>query len=80
MTGSPWITPKTTSQTRRRWVEEAVHSISLEGLELSAAGQFDAAEYVAGRISLAEMGRRARARYGVLEVGGQSVNEPGHHG
>lgn len=52
---------------RARWVEEAVHSARMEGLELAPEDAADAADYVAGRISIAEYGQRTRARYGVPE-------------
>lgn len=59
--------PSTTVAERARQVEEAVHSVRMEGLALSPAGAADAAEYVSGRITLDEYGRRTRARYGVPE-------------
>ncbi len=52
---------------RARRVEEAVHSLRMEGLDLAPEDAADAAEYVAGRISVDEYGRRTRARYGVPE-------------
>jgi hypothetical protein len=55
---------------RTRQVEEAVHSVRMEGLDLTLAGAADAEEYIAGRMSLDEYGRRTRDRYGVPhEVG-----------
>lgn len=59
--------PSTTEAERARQVEEAVYSVRMEGLDLSPAGAADAAEYVSGRITLDEYGRRTRARYGVPE-------------
>ena len=59
--------PSTTEAERARQVEEAVHSVRMEGLALSPAAAADAAEYVSGRITLDEYGRRTRARYGVPE-------------
>lgn len=68
MTQAARITPTSTTETARaRQVEEAVHSVRMEGLDLTPAGAADAAEYVAGRITLDEYGRRTRARYGVPE-------------
>jgi hypothetical protein len=68
MTQAARITsPSTTEAERARQVEEAVHSVRMEGLDLSPAAAADAAEYVAGRITLDEYGRRTRARYGVPE-------------
>ena len=58
----------TSEAVRARQVEEAVHSIRMEGLDLSPEGAADAADYVAGTISLDEYGRRTRARYGVPEM------------
>lgn len=59
--------PSTSEGERARQVEEAVHSVRMEGLALSPAAAADAAEYVSGRITLDEYGRRTRARYGVPE-------------
>lgn len=68
MTQAARITsPATTEAERARQVEEAVHSVRMEGLDLAPAGAADAAEYVSGRITLDEYGRRTRARYGVPE-------------
>lgn len=54
-----------TQAERRRRVDEAIHSGEMEGLAVSAAGQADAGEYVAGRIDSDELVARARARYGL---------------
>ncbi len=68
MTQAARITsPSTTEAERARQVEEAVHSVQMEGLDLAPADAADAAEYVAGRITLDEYGRRTRVRYGVPE-------------
>ena len=68
MTQAARITsPSTTEAERARQVEEAVHSVRMEGLALSPAAAADAGEYVSGRITLDEYGRRTRARYGVPE-------------
>ena len=68
---------------RARIIEEAVHSIEMEGLELAPVDAADAAEYVAGRITLDEYGRRTRARYGAAEPGrgsDQPVDRPAASG
>lgn len=68
MTQGARTSPTATSEAERaRQVEEAVHSVRMEGLDLAPADATDAAEYIAGRISLDEYGRRTRARYGVPE-------------
>lgn len=68
MTQAARITSSSTTEAERaRQVEEAVHSVRMEGLALSPAAAADAAEYVSGRITLDEYGRRTRARYGVPE-------------
>lgn len=50
---------------RARRVSESIHSIEMEGLSVSAAGQADAGEYIAGRIDSDEPVARARARHGL---------------
>ncbi len=55
----------TTEAERERRVAEAIHSGEMEGLHVSAAGQADAGEYIAGRIDSDELVARARARYGL---------------
>lgn len=68
MTQAARISSTSTSQAERaRQVEEAVHSVRMEGLDLAPADAADAAGYLAGTISLDEYGRRTRARYGVPE-------------
>ena len=68
MTQAARISSTSTSEAERaRQVEEAVHSVRMEGLDLAPADAADAAEYVAGRITLDEYGHRTRARYGVPE-------------
>lgn len=68
MTQAARISSTSTSEAERaRQVEEAVHSVRMEGLDLAPADAADAAEYVAGTITLDEYGRRTRARYGVPE-------------
>lgn len=84
------MTPATTAPMRvpgraerARIIEEAVHSIGMEGLELAAVDAADAAEYVAGRITLDEYGRRTRARYGASETGrgsGRTADGPAASG
>lgn len=56
-----------TATARARRVEEATHSVRMEGLDLAAADVADTAEYAAGAITLDEYGRRVRERYGVPE-------------
>lgn len=78
MTQAARISSTSTSEKERaRQVEEAVHSVRMEGLDLAPADAADAAEYVAGRISLDEYGRRTRARYGVPEEAEQGSSERG---
>jgi len=68
MTQAARITSTSRSEAERaRQVEEAVHSVRMEGLDLAPEDAADAAEYVAGRITLDEYGSRTRARYGVAE-------------
>lgn len=50
---------------RARQVDEAVHSIRMEGLDLAPEDAADAAAYAAGQLTLDEYGRRTRARYAV---------------
>lgn len=50
---------------RARSIAAAVHSVRMEGLDVSAEWQADAAEVVAGRIDADELVRRTRARYGL---------------
>ncbi len=58
-------TPTTDESERERRVAEAIHSGEMEGLTVSAAGQADAQEYIAGRIDSDELLARARARHGL---------------
>lgn len=77
MTQSARITSTTTSEAERaRQVEEAVHSVRMDGLDLAPEDAADAAEYVAGRISVDEYGSRTRARYGVPEEWGRGSGDP----
>ena len=48
---------------RERRVAEALHSIQMEGLHVSAAGRADAQEYIDGTIDSDQLVARARARY-----------------
>jgi len=74
MTQAARITSTSTSgAVRARQVEEAVHGVRMEGLDLAPE---DAAEYVAGTITLDEYGRRTRARYGVPEEWGRGSGDP----
>lgn len=50
---------------RARQVRDALHSVQMEGLDVTAEAAVDAADYVAGRITLDEYGDRTKARYGV---------------
>lgn len=78
MTQAARISATSTSEAERaRQVEEAVHSVRMEGLDLCPADAADAAEYVAGTISLDEYGRRTRARYGVPEEDERGGGERG---
>ena len=77
MTQAARITSPSTSEAERaRQVEEAVHSVRMEGLDLAPEDSADAAEYVAGRITLDEYGRRTRARYGVPEAAERGSGAP----
>lgn len=58
-------TTPTTEAERARRVAEAIHSVQMEGLDVSPAGRADAQEYIAGRIDSDELVARARARYGL---------------
>ncbi|MDO5644574.1 MAG: hypothetical protein Q4G21_02625 [Dermabacter sp.] len=58
-------TTATTEAERARRVAEAIHSVQMEGLDVSPAGRADAQEYIAGRIDSDELVARARARYGL---------------
>lgn len=55
----------TTREIRERWVAEAIHSVEMEGLSVSAETRADADEYIAGSISSGELVARVRARYGL---------------
>lgn len=61
----------TTAAVRARQVEEATHSVRMEGLDLAVDDAADTGEYAAGAITLDEYGRRVRARYGVSEEGSE---------
>jgi hypothetical protein len=77
MTKAARVTSTSTSEAERaRQVEEAVHSVRMEGLDLAPEDAADAAEYVAGRITLDEYGRRTRARYGVPEESQRGSGAP----
>lgn len=77
MTQAARIDSTSSEVERARQVEEAVHSVRMEGLDIAPSDASDVAEYVAGRISLDEYGRRTRARYGVPEEAVRS-DERGH--
>ncbi|WP_315915603.1 hypothetical protein [Arthrobacter sp. lap29] len=55
----------TMNEQRANWVNEAAHSMSLEGLEVSADYRADSQEYVAGKVTSDELVRKARARFGL---------------
>jgi hypothetical protein len=48
---------------RRRTVDEAEHTLQMEGFSIDEDSRSDASEYVAGAIDAGEMVRRARSRY-----------------
>ncbi|MHB8184552.1 MAG: antitoxin VbhA family protein [Dermatophilaceae bacterium] len=50
---------------RARRVAEAVHSVRMEGLDVTPEWEADAAEAIAGRISADDLVSRTRARYGI---------------
>lgn len=54
-----------TLETRTSWVEEANHSVYLEGLTVSAEYAEESQNYVAGKISADELVRITRERYGL---------------
>ncbi|WP_313811020.1 hypothetical protein [Glutamicibacter sp.] len=54
-----------TLETRTSWVEEANHSVYLEGLTVSAEYVEESQNYVAGKISADELVRITRERYGL---------------
>lgn len=77
MTQAARITSTSTSEAERaRQVEEAVHSVHMAGLDLAPEDAADAADYVAGTITLDEYGSRTRARYGVPEEWGGGSGDP----
>lgn len=50
---------------RQEWVNEASHSVYLEGLMVSSEFNADSKEYVAGEISADELVSMTRARFGL---------------
>jgi hypothetical protein len=50
---------------RARLVAEASHSLEMAGLTVTEATKADGADFIAGRIGAADLGSRARARYGL---------------
>lgn len=50
---------------RQDWVNEANHSVYLEGLMVSTEYSAASEEYVAGEISADELVRMTRARFGL---------------
>lgn len=55
----------TKTEQRSKWVNEAAHSMSLEGLEVSDDYRAESQEYVAGKVTSEELVRKARARFGL---------------
>ncbi|MCA0438469.1 MAG: hypothetical protein LCH98_18720 [Actinobacteria bacterium] len=53
------------AERRAAHVAAAVHDLRLEGLDISPEAEVDSREYVAGRIGVDELVRRARARAGL---------------
>jgi hypothetical protein len=51
---------------RVRTLADAEHSSAMEGLEPTPEFRADAAAYVEGEIDVDELGRRTRARYGIV--------------
>lgn len=51
---------------RARVVADAAHSSEMEGLASSAEYRADAAAFVEGEFDADELGRRTRARYGLV--------------
>lgn len=51
---------------RQDWVNEASHSVYLEGLMVSSEYNASSEEYVAGEISADELVRLTRARFGLV--------------
>ncbi|GAA2033467.1 hypothetical protein GCM10009720_12490 [Yaniella flava] len=50
---------------RAQWVEEADHSVYLEGLTASSEYKANADQYIAGEISADELVKITRSRYGL---------------
>ncbi|MBA2695783.1 MAG: antitoxin VbhA family protein [Ornithinimicrobium sp.] len=50
---------------RARQVAEAVHSVRMEGLDVTPEWEADADDYAAGRIDLGTFGERTRERFGL---------------
>lgn len=54
-----------TLEMRSTWVDQANHSLYLEGLSVTAEYKEDSQNYVAGEISADELVRITRERYGL---------------
>lgn len=54
-----------TLEMRSTWVEQANHSLRLEGLTVTAEYKENSENYVAGEISADELVRITRERYGL---------------
>lgn len=55
----------TLAEQRAEWVNEAAHSMKLEGLEVSDDFHAESKEYVAGKITSDDLVKKARARFGL---------------
>jgi hypothetical protein len=53
--------------TRAKIIGDGIHSLAMEGLAVTPETKADAAEYIAGNITMDELGRRVRARYGITD-------------
>lgn len=55
----------TIAEQRYAWVKEAIHSMSLEGLEVSDEFRAESEKYVAGKVTSDELLGKVRARIGL---------------
>lgn len=58
-----------TRRMRSEWVDQANHSLGLEGLTVTAEYTEDSQKYVVGEISANELVRITRERYGLSNSG-----------
>lgn len=56
----------TEQEMRQDWVNEANHSVYLEGLTVSSEYSAASEDYVAGQISADELVRLTRSRFGLV--------------